>query len=63
MEKREVTCSRCERSTIITRDSVLSGWIFQEAGWALVNYTYFCPRCNEDRLRNVGINKIEEDEE
>ena len=62
MEEREVTCSKCERSTIITRDRVLPGWLFQESGWALVNYAYFCPRCNEDRLRNLEINNIEEDD-
>ena len=64
MDEREVTCSKCENSTTIVRDSVQSGWIFQESGWALVNYTYFCPRCNEDRLRNLEIDiSIEEDEE
>ena len=63
MEEREVTCSKCERSTIITRDRVLPGWLFQESGWALVNYAYFCPRCNEDRLRNLEINNIEEDDD
>ena len=64
MEEREVTCSKCERSTIITRDSALPGWIFQEHGWALVNYTYFCPKCNEDRLRNLEIDiSIEEDDD
>ena len=63
MEEREVICSRCECSTIITRDSVLPGWLFQEPGWALVNYAYFCPRCNKDRLRNLEINNIEEDDD
>ena len=63
MEEREVICSRCECSTIITRDSVLPGWLFQEPDWALVNYAYFCPRCNKDRLRNLEINNIEEDDD
>ena len=62
MDEREVTCSKCENSTTIVRDSVQSGWIFQEPGWALVNYSYFCPQCNEDRLRKLKINNIEEEE-
>ena len=52
----------CYKTTVIFRDSVLPGWLFQEPGWALANYAYFCPQCNEDRLRNLKINNIEEDE-
>ena len=64
VDERKVTCSKCGCSTIITRDSVLPGWIFQDSGWALVNYTYFCPRCNEDRLRNLKFDiSIEEDDD
>ena len=63
MEEREVSCNKCKKTTVIFRDSVLPGWLFQEPGWALVNYTYFCPRCNEDRLRNLEINNIGEDED
>ena len=62
MDEIEVTCSKCNKTTIIFRDSVLPGWLFQEPGWALVNYSYFCPQCNEDRLRNLKINNIEEEE-
>lgn len=52
MDEREVACSKCENSTIIIRDSIQSGWIFQEPGWALVNYAYYCPRCNRRLKRN-----------
>ena len=62
MDEREVTCSKCNKTIIIFRDSVLPGWLFQEPGWALANYSYFCPQCNEDRLRNLKINNIEEEE-
>ena len=62
MDEREVTCSKCNKTIIIFRDSVLPGWLFQEPGWALVNYAYFCPQCNEDRLRNLKVNNIEEEE-
>ena len=52
MDEREVTCSKCENSTTIIRDSIQSGWIFQEPGWALVNHAYYCPRCNRRLKRN-----------
>ena len=52
MDEREVVCSRCENSTTIVRDSVQSGWIFQEPGWALVNHACYCPRCNVRLVRN-----------
>ena len=64
MEEREVACNKCKKTTVIFLDSVLPGWIFQDPGWALVNYTYFCPKCNEDRLRNLEMDiSIEEDDD
>lgn len=52
MDEREVICSKCENSTTIVRDSVQSGWIFKESGWALVNHAYYCPKCNRKLKRN-----------
>ena len=64
LDEKEVVCSKCKRITVIFQDSVLSGWLFQEPGWALVNYAYFCPKCNEDRLSDLKIDiSFEEDEE
>lgn len=60
--EKEVACSKCNRATIIFQDSVLPGWLFREPGWALVNYTYFCPECNKDRLRNLEIDILIEEE-
>ena len=61
MDEREIVCSRCENSTIMTRDSVQSGWVLQEPGWALVSYANLCPRCNRRLLRNNReINKRKE---
>ena len=53
MDEREVVCSKCENTTIIISDSVQSGWLFQEPGWALINYEYYCPRCNKRLQRNI----------
>lgn len=52
MDEMEVTCSKCKKTIIIFRDSVLPGWLFQEPGWALVNHSYYCPRCNRQLKRN-----------
>ena len=64
MDEKGVVCSKCKKTTVMFQDSVLPGWLFQEPGWALVNYAYFCPRCNEDRLSDLKIDiSSEEDEE
>ena len=53
MDEMEVTCSKCKKTTVVIfRDRVLPGWIFQEPGWALVNHSYYCPRCNRQLKRN-----------
>ena len=52
MDEIEVTCSKCNKTTVIFRDRVLPGWLFQEPGWALVNHSYYCPRCNRQLKRN-----------
>ena len=58
MDELEVTCSKCKKTTVIFKDSVLPGWLFKEPGWALVNYSYFCPKCNASLKRdNEDINK------
>lgn len=59
MDEKEVVCSKCNRITIIFQDSVLPGWLFKEPGWALVNYSYFCPKCNSGlKMENAEINGI-----
>ena len=52
MDEKEVTCSKCKKTTVIFRDGVLPGWLFQEPGWALVNHSYYCPQCNRRLKRN-----------
>lgn len=55
MDEREIVCSKCERTAIAIRDSVQSGWIIEEPGWALVNYSHLCPRCRARYERNNDV--------
>lgn len=52
MDEREVECSRCDNTTIMTQENIPTGWIFVETGWEEIDYMIFCPRCKERYLKH-----------
>lgn len=55
MDEREVECKTCDAITIMTREDIQSGWIFQDPGWCRIDRSTFCPKCKERMLRNSII--------
>lgn len=53
-ESRKIKCTSCGRPGVTIKDARL-GWIFEEPGWALVNYSNVCPSCNAKMVENNRI--------
>ena len=58
MDEREVECKYCDATTIVTRDDIQSGWLFQDPGWCQLNHIHLCPKCKERVLRNQVLVSI-----
>ena len=50
MEKRTIVCSKCGRKTTVTKDTVPPGWIIDDPGWAVVNYSPVCFLCRKKEV-------------
>ena len=55
MNEREVECSRCDNTTIMTQDDIPSGWVFVETGWDIIDKLYLCPDCKKRYLKHQMI--------